>query len=166
VSRPELIGDTFVTQPVTYHFLLDEDVKGLRSLFPPKRVKTTADVGLPTNASDAAIVKAAWRRALIIVTANTVDFNREVEGFLTTGQKRRCRCLWGLVLLPSGTIQRQLLKRFGNLEKRLRLDGKAVTWRDVLFNHYRVTVHGDGSVKVSKLRRCAYHRKKDLEEET
>ena len=165
-AQTELMGDTFVTHPVTYRFLLDEDVKGLLPLFPPKRVKTTADLDLPTNASDAAIVKAAWRRGFTIVTANTRDFNREVEAFLTTGPKRRCRCLWGLVLLPSGTIQRQLLKRLRNLERRLQLDGKSVTWRDVQANHYRVTVYGDRSVKVSKLPRCAYHRKKDLEDET
>jgi hypothetical protein len=51
-------------------FLLDRDVSKVASLFPKKRTKTIADIGLPQNATDAEIVKAAFDRQLTIVTGN------------------------------------------------------------------------------------------------
>src|ERR1700730_4622260 len=103
------MGDTYVTEP-SYHFLLDEDVKHLLPLFPKKRVKTVSKIGLPVNATDDAIVLKAWTRGYTIVTANSRDFNRAVRMFLNTGPKGDCRCLWGLILLPSGqAIQERVL---------------------------------------------------------
>jgi hypothetical protein len=45
---------------LSHGFLLDRDVSKTASLFPQKRTKTIAGLGLPQNASDAQIVKEAW----------------------------------------------------------------------------------------------------------
>jgi RNA polymerase sigma-70 factor (ECF subfamily) len=54
--------------------LLDRDVSQVASLFPKKRTKTIADIGLRPNATDAEIVRQAWERQLTIVTGNGDDF--------------------------------------------------------------------------------------------
>ncbi len=149
--------DPFVLEP-TYRFLLDEDVKSLLPLFPKKRVKTLAMLGLHADMRDDKVVIEAWKRGYIIVTANNRDFNRAVEKFLSHGPKRECRCLWGLVLLPNGqAVQQRLLKNLNDLESRLRLDGKRTTWKEVHQSHLRVSVQRGGVLSVSRLRRCTYH---------
>jgi hypothetical protein len=46
------------------------DVSKAASLFPARRTRTVAEVGLPETAKDAAIVEKAWELEAIIVTAN------------------------------------------------------------------------------------------------
>src|SRR2546425_1199330 len=84
-----------------YTFLLDEDVKALVPLFPKRRVRTIGRLGLRSDAADFDIVRKAWNRQLIIVTANGRDFRRELVDFQRRGVER-CSCLWDLVILPSG----------------------------------------------------------------
>jgi len=108
-------------------FLLDRDVSKAASLFPKKRTKTIADIGLPQNAPDAEIVKAAWERQLTIVTGNGDDFVREIKKFLAQTKKASdgCHEVFGLIVLPNGyETQRRILQ---NVEKTLRLGKEAIT---------------------------------------
>jgi hypothetical protein len=62
-------------------------------LFPKKRTKTIADIGLLQNATDAEIVKAAaWERQLTIVTGNGNDFIKEITNFLAQTKKASDGC--------------------------------------------------------------------------
>jgi hypothetical protein len=70
-------------------------------MFPARRTRTVADVGLPENATDAAIVEKAWKPEAIIVTANGDDFLREVRRFLRSTKRKDCHDLFGLVILPN-----------------------------------------------------------------
>jgi hypothetical protein len=55
-----------------------------------------------TRAKDSEIVKAAWDRRLIIVTANGDDFKTEILAFQARTERNNCRELFGLIVLPSG----------------------------------------------------------------
>jgi hypothetical protein len=41
---------------LSHGFLLDRNVSKVASLFPEKRAKTIADIGLPPNATDAGVI--------------------------------------------------------------------------------------------------------------
>jgi Domain of unknown function (DUF5615) len=62
-----------------YRLLLDERVKHLKPAFPRKRAIMTTEAGLDPDASDSRIVQLAWEREYIIVTANGIDFEREIR---------------------------------------------------------------------------------------
>src|SRR5437016_6263029 len=95
----------------SYGFLLDRDVSKVVSLFPRKRTKTLADVGLSERARDSEIVREAWERDLTIVTGNGDDFVREINAFQGRTTRADCRELYGLVVLPNGyEHQKRLLQ--------------------------------------------------------
>ena len=134
--------------------LLDEDVKHLADLFPPRRVKTLSKVGLPKDAKDRAIVRMAWNRQFTIVTGNGQHFRKRIEEFQSRGVKD-CSCLFGLVILPSGeAIQRHVLRDWKRLERELRYNDKRITWKDVHRDNYQVRVLKNGRAQVSQLPRC------------
>jgi|SRR4029077_6867054 hypothetical protein len=109
-----------------YRFLLDRDVSKSASLFPVKRTRTIAQVDLPENATDFQIVQKVWDLRLTIVTANGDDFVREINSFLNQTKRVDCHEMFGLVILPNGyENHRRLLPE---IEQKLRLDGKKVTW--------------------------------------
>lgn len=140
-----------------YGFLIDRDVAKVASLFPAKRTRTTLDLGLPANATDAAIVEKAWDRQLIIVTANGDDFVREFHRFLSKTQKKDCRDLFGLLILPSGfEIQKRVLSR---VKERMRFGGKPVIWADIWYKNYCVRVLKDSKVEITRFPQCLYCRK-------
>lgn len=85
----------------SYGFLLDRDVSKVASLFPRKRTKTLADVGLSENARDSEIVTKAWERGLTIVTGNGDDFVREIDAFQSRTKRKDCHELHGLIVLPN-----------------------------------------------------------------
>src|SRR5271157_827678 len=74
-----------------YLFLLDRDVSKAVFLFPRKRTLTTTDVGLSENARDAEIVRKAWEKECIIVTAKGEEFKREILKFQGQTQIKDCR---------------------------------------------------------------------------
>jgi hypothetical protein len=65
----------------TYGFLLDRDVSKAVSLFPRKRTKTIADIGLPQDAADAEIIKAAngFKRTISGLRANLDSLGAKVD---------------------------------------------------------------------------------------
>lgn len=137
-----------------YSFLLDRDVSKAVSMFPPKRTRTAASVGLQENAPDSSIVEKAWELESIIVTANGDDFVREVKKFSLSTKRKDCHDLFGLVILPSKfEIQKRTLR---DIASRLRFKGKQVTWDDVWRNNLCVRVKSDGDPDLSELPRCFY----------
>jgi hypothetical protein len=83
----------------------------LTSLFPRKRTKTLADVGLSERARDSEIVGEVWDRNLTIVTGNGDDFVREINIFQGRTTRAICHDLYGLIVLPNGyEHQKRLLQ--------------------------------------------------------
>lgn len=147
---------------LSYAFLLDRDVSKAASLFPKKRTKTIADIGLSQNAADPEIVKAAWERQLTIVTGNGDDFVRAITRFLAQTKKASdgCHEVFGLVVLPNGyERQRRILQ---NVEKTLRLGKEAITWTDVAYRNCYVRVKRTGGTEVKRFPRCFYCQKNEM----
>jgi Domain of unknown function (DUF5615) len=151
---------------LSYGFLLDRDVSKAASLFPKKRTKTIADIGLPQNATDTEIVTAAWERQLTIVTGNGDDFVREITRFLDHTKKTSdgCHEVFGLIVLPNGyERQRRLLQ---NVEQTLRLGKEAITWTDVAQRNCYVRVKRSGGTEVKRFPRCLYCQKNEMKYKT
>jgi hypothetical protein len=148
--------------PVLKHgFLLDRDVSKAASLFPAKRTRTIAQVGLATDASDLEIVRKAWDCRLTIVTANGDDFIREITRFLNQTKRTDCHDMYGLIILPNGyQYQKQLLP---GIERKLRLGDERLTWADVAKKDCCVRVKKRGNPKVTRFPRCFYCRKRGHE---
>src|SRR5262245_63936690 len=145
------MGD-FRREPKELTFLLDEDVKALRPLFPKKGVRTLAQVRLKPNSTDATVIRMAWNRGFTIVTANADHFRKAIIDFQERGRAGECSCLFGLVILPSGEeVQRRLLSSLKAVEQRLRFSGKAITWKDVRKKPYEVRLQRSGAPRVAEL---------------
>lgn len=140
-----------------FGFLLDRDVSKAASLFPPRRTRTIAQAGLPENATDREIVEKAWKLGRTIVTRNGFEFVREIEKFLSETKRTDCHDMFGLVILPNGCeSQKRLLPE---LEKKLWLDRKKITWSDVADLDCCVRVKKIGNPEVTRFERCFYCRK-------
>ena len=143
-----------------YGFLLDRDVSKAASLFPKKRTKTIADIGLLDNASDLKITREAWKRKLTIVTGNGEDFVKEIRKFLGQTKRAECHELYGLIVLPNGyERQKQVLP---GIESRLLLGREKITWTDIAYRNCYVRVKGGGGVEVKRFPRCLYCQKNEL----
>ncbi len=116
-----------------YGFLLDRNVSKVAPLFPAKRSRTIAQVGLLENATDSQIVRKAWDLRLTIVTANGDDFIKEIAKFHDQTKRANCHEMFGLVVLQNGyENQRRLLQRAG---EKLRLGTEKLNWKDVAFKN-------------------------------
>src|SRR5262249_51879943 len=125
-----------------YRFLFDRDVEKAANLFPAKRVLTLADVGLPENAVDAAIVRKASDRRCTIVTGNGLHLFKEILKYQKLIQRKECRELFGLLVLPNGfEIQKRVIR---GLEGRLRDGPKKLSWHAVWNENYYVKVDRSG----------------------
>jgi hypothetical protein len=123
---------------LSYGFLLDRDVSKAVSLFPKKRAKTIADIGLPQNAPDAAVVKAAWERQLTIVTGNGDDFIREITSFLKQTKKASdgCHEVFGLAqqnLWDDSAEQGKLQREHGTNSVSMVSIGRRMTSANLVF---------------------------------
>jgi hypothetical protein len=144
--------DAFRREPRELVFLLDEDVKALKPLFPKRRAKTLADLRLKLDSDDAAIVQIAWDRGFTLATANANHFRTEITDFQHRGPNRSCSCLFGLVIFPTGyEVQRRLISDWNAVERRLRFEGKAITWKDVRKKNYEVRLLRSGASRVVEL---------------
>jgi hypothetical protein len=93
------MGD-FRREPTELTFLLDEDVKALKSLFPKKGVKTLAQVRLKPGTPDSDIARKAWDRGFTIVTANADHFRKAITDFQERGGAGECACLGQGLQIP------------------------------------------------------------------
>src|ERR1700678_3780412 len=131
---------------LSHVFLLDRDVSKTASLFPKKRTKTLADIGLPESAADSIIVREAWERGLTIVTGNGDDFVKHIQKFLSQTKRAECHEMFGLVLLPNGyKVKKRLLR---DVETKLRLGQEKITWADVANRNCYVLVKRKGGAVV------------------
>jgi hypothetical protein len=144
---------------LSYGFLLDRDVSKVGSLFPAKRTRTLTDIGLPQNAPDFEIVRAAWERRLTIITGNGDHFVKEIQKFLAQTKRDECHEMYGLVILPSGyERQKRLLQ---NVESKLRLGNEKLTWADIANKNCCVRVTRLGSAEVRRFPRCFFCQKNE-----
>ena len=142
----------------SYGFLLDRDVSKAASLFPKKRTKTIADIGLPPDAPDSEIIKEAWERSLTIVTGNGDDFVKEIQKFLAQTKRDECHEMYGLLVLPNGyERQKRLLQ---NIEGRLKLGKEKLRWADVADRNCCVKVTRLGAAEVRRFPRCFFCQKR------
>jgi hypothetical protein len=144
----------------SYGFLLDRDVSKIASLFPRKRTKTLADVGLSEKARDSEIVREAWKRELTIVTGNGDDFAREINAFQSRTTRADCHELYGLVVLPNGYEQQRRLLQ--GIEDKLRLGSEKLTWADIAQKNCLVRVKKNGKPDVRRFKRCFYCQKREV----
>jgi len=143
-----------------YGFLLDRDVSKAASLFPRKRTKTIAGIGLSEKAFDLTIIREAWERKLTIVTGNGDDFVKEIQKFLSQTKRAECHEMYGLVVLPNGYERQKRLLR--DIEGRLRLGSEKITWTDVASHNCYVRVKRTGGLEVRRFPRCLYCQKNEL----
>lgn len=140
-----------------FGFLLDRDVVKATRFFPSKRTRTTLEMGLREDATDAQIVRVAWENQLIIVTGNGDDFTREILKYQKANQKKICHDMNGLIVLPNGfELQRHALRNIG---KKLRFGGKLITWPDVWSKNLSVRVSRHGEIVVRPFPKCLYCRR-------
>jgi hypothetical protein len=145
---------------LSHVFLLDRDVSKTASLFPKKRTKTLADIGLPESAADSIIVREAWERGLTIVTGNGDDFVKHIQKFLSQTKRAECHEMFGLVVLPKGyEVQKRLLR---DVETKLRLGQEKITWADVANRNCYVLVKCKGGTVVRRFPRCSYCLKNEM----
>jgi hypothetical protein len=139
---------------LSYAFLFDRDASKAASLFPEKRTKTLADIGLSESAADSKIVREAWHRRLTIVTCNGDDFVKHFQKFLCQTKKAECHEMYGLVVLPNGyELQKRALR---DIETRLKLGREKITWADVADRNCYVRVKRSGGVEIRRFPRCVY----------
>jgi len=135
-----------------YGFICDENAMHLASYFPHGRAKTVKQFGLLGESDDAILAK-AWDSHLIVVTSNRDDFRERFLSFVPSGGKRKCTHLHGLVMFAETKDEQIGLFPSKKLERRLRLDGKAVTWRDVYQGNLLVRANPQRA-SVERLSRC------------
>ena len=143
----------------SYGFLLDRDVSKAAPLFPKKRTKTIADIGLLQDAPDSEIIKEAWERRLTIVTGNGDHFVKEIQKFLAQTKRDECHEMYGLLVLPNGyERQKRLLQE---IEGRLKLGKERLSWADVADRNCCVKVTRLGAIEVRRFPRCFFCQKNE-----
>lgn len=139
---------------------MDRNVSKVAPLFPAKRSRIIAQVGLLENATDAEIVRKAWDLCLTIVTANGDDFVKEITRFQNQTTRVNCHEMFALVVLPNGyESQRRLLQRTG---EKLRLGTEKLTWGDVALKNWYVRLKKRANPEVKRFKRCFYCQKNQL----
>lgn len=140
-----------------YGFLIDRDVAKAAVLFPRKRTRTTLQMGLREDATDAEIVEVACDRQRIIVTGNGDDFVTEILEYQRRTERKICHDLSGLVILPNGfEVQRRIVP---GIEDKLRFSGQRVSWSDVWYKNYCVRILKSGSAEITTFPKCLYCQK-------
>ena len=141
-----------------HKFLFDRDAAKAKELFPKRRSVSMADVGLAENATDRDIVERACGGGFTIVTCNGDHFIKEFQRYLDQTERKNCHEMFGLVILPNGfEVQKRALKGIAN---KLRLNGRAIGWKDVSEQDCCVRVEKTGHVKASRFERCRYCKKR------
>lgn len=138
-----------------YRFLIDRSADSVRTLFPRKRVHTLERLGLPEDASDARIVRVAWQKRCILVTANGDDFVHEIENFQKKQMRRECHELYGLIVLPNEFANQKLaLSRIKRVAARF--GGRDISWPEVWKKNLYVRLKKIGAPEVKRFSRCHY----------
>lgn len=139
----------------TYGFLLDENLAGLRPLFPKNRAKTVHDYRL-NGQPDARVIERASMVGLIVVTRDVEYVKLFTDAAHTYNAEQH---LYGLVIIGPKTFEEQKrLFPLGAIEKRMRLNGNHLKWTDVHDSNLLVRVQSGRNVKVERLPPCPCQR--------
>jgi len=90
-----------------FKFLLDNDVRHLQAVLPPKQTVHLEEIGLRPSSPDGDVVEAASVKGLLIVTNNRRDFEQWVDARIaeTSRKDDGCTQVQGLVVVvPSDAI--------------------------------------------------------------
>jgi len=84
-----------------FKFLLDNDVRHLQAVLPPKQTVMLEDVGLEPASPDDDVVVVASGDNLLIVTNNRRDFEHKIKARIAASTKKEngCTQVHGLVVV-------------------------------------------------------------------
>jgi hypothetical protein len=114
-------------------------------------------MGLAKNAPDETIVKLAWERGWTIVTGNGDDFSEKIIEFQRKVERKVCHDLSGLIILPNGFEAQK--RAMSGVERKLRFEGKRITWADVWSENYCVRLKKSSDPVITQFPKCLYCRK-------
>ncbi len=138
-------------------FLLDNDVRHLSNILPPKQAVQLEDAGLDPWSSDSDIVEALSATQLLLITNNRRDFERDVNARIGETSRRAdgCTQVHGLVIiLPNDGISQE--RAFLAASKKLRFKGKRIGWKAVHDLCLKVVISASGEPTITRLPRCPY----------
>lgn len=140
-----------------FKFLLDNCVRHLDAVLPPKLTVHLTDVGLEADSPDEDVVAEASQHGFIVITHNRRDFESAVKARIAETSKKRLGCtqVHGLVIVkPSDKItQERALEAAG---KSLVFEGKEIGWKTVHDECLQVVIPEKGAPKVTRLPRCPH----------
>lgn len=145
-----------------FKFLLDESVKHLARRFPAKRVFTLESLALPRDAPDDDILDVASIRNCLLVVSNRRDFLPKIRAYVAKSTKKAggCRRVPGLIVFVPNEEHAQV-RLLRNLERRLKFEGRKITYKDVHDRDLLVQIEASGAVKIARLPRCPHCRYDD-----
>lgn len=106
------------------------------------------------GAPDPKVVRRSDELRCTVVTNDKRDYRDEFRRYVEFGGKRICTDLFGLLIIPNNASDWEHVFPINQLEKRLRLHGEPVTWREVYVRNLYVKVEARGKVIVEELPRC------------
>jgi hypothetical protein len=133
-------------------FILDNNVKHLKTLLPRGQAKTTVECGLRPEADDIAVIGLAYERKAILVTSD-VGIVKKSKRF----QSQRSVCLFGLLILPDGLEQQlRLLNDIRSRRKVFRHQQfeRTVTWNNIREENLFVNARMAGQPGLQDLCDC------------
>jgi hypothetical protein len=114
-----------------------------------KRAKET------TARGDENIVLEAKEQYRTIITSNGWDFVGHIKEYQRRDDNKRCRDLWGLLVIPNGKEVRG--RTLDTVEQGVEVSGIGrLGWRAIGFLNLRVRVTDSGQVEVSRFKRCQH----------
>lgn len=105
---------------------------------------------------DLDIVEEAWNKRRTIVTSNRRDFLRCVQLFQNRENRRECRDLWGLLVIPNLHLLRA--KGWNSIRNGLPVLPKAenLRWRGTAFLNVYVRLTADSKPEIRRFERCSF----------
>jgi Domain of unknown function (DUF5615) len=140
-----------------FKFIVDNDVRHLQSVLPPRQTVQLEEVGLDGRSDDDEIVELASQRNLLIVTNNRRHFEQKVLARISQSRDSELGCtqVQGLVIvLPSDAIvQKRVLAA---ASKNLIFEGKRIGWKNVVEQCLKVVIEASGRPKITRLPLCPW----------
>jgi hypothetical protein len=128
-------------------FLIDEDTRAALSFF-KRAVRATAR-------DDRGIVAEAWDQSRTIVTSNRRHFLCDIQDYQRRANKKACRDLWALVVVPNLQLDRE--KGLSSIQRGLDVPPiGTLRWRAVGFLNLYVRLTTEGNVEIHRFERCPF----------
>jgi hypothetical protein len=140
-----------------FKFLLDNDVRHLQAVLPPKQTVMLEDVGLEPASPDDDVVVVASGDNLLIVTNNRRDFEHKIKARIAASTKKEngCTQVHGLVVVvPTEAISQT--RSLVAASKNLFFEGKRIGWKNVHEWCLKVVIPKSGIPVITRLPRCPH----------